>query len=261
MMEKIRVAAVSYLNTQPFLYGLKKSKIYDMIDLSLDIPSECARKLLADEVDIALVPITVIPKMKEYYLVSDYCIGADKPVKSVKLFSEVPIEKVENVYLDYQSRTSNLLVQILMQFWWKKEVTFIHGKENYEKNISGNTAGIIIGDRALAMASKFKYEYDLAEEWINLTKMPFVFASWISNKKIPSNIQKNFNEALTFGVKHKEEAVQEAVKDFNGNFDLNDYLMNCIDYHLDENKKKSMKLFFQYKRELNWDVILEKESN
>ena len=57
----IRISAVSYLNTIPFIYGLKQSELIDNIDLRLDYPSVCADKLINNEVDLALVPVVVIP--------------------------------------------------------------------------------------------------------------------------------------------------------------------------------------------------------
>ena len=59
-MLKYKVSAVSYLNTVPFIYGLKSSKIYEDIELQLNYPSACAKKLINDEVDIALVPVVIL---------------------------------------------------------------------------------------------------------------------------------------------------------------------------------------------------------
>lgn len=36
----VRIAAVSYLNTLPFVYGLKQSQLVDTIDLNLDYVPE-----------------------------------------------------------------------------------------------------------------------------------------------------------------------------------------------------------------------------
>ena len=48
----IKVAAISYLNSIPFIYGLKNSNVYSDIILSKDYPSKVADSLLNDEVDI-----------------------------------------------------------------------------------------------------------------------------------------------------------------------------------------------------------------
>ena len=97
----IKVAAVSYLNTKPLLYGLIKSGLQDEIDLQLNIPSECASKLVAGEVDMGLVPVAIIPEIKGARIISDFCIGTVGTVKTVCIFSQCPIEEIEHLYLDY----------------------------------------------------------------------------------------------------------------------------------------------------------------
>jgi chorismate dehydratase len=149
-LSKIRVAAVSYLNTKPLLYGIKHHPIINEIDLVEDYPSKIAQLLIDDKVDIGLIPVAATTKLSNWKIVSDYCIGCDGPVASVCLFSEVPVEKIENVLLDYQSRTSINLAKILLKEYWKKEVRFINATgEDYREHISGATAGVVIGDRAL----------------------------------------------------------------------------------------------------------------
>ena len=99
-IKKIKVSAVSYLNTLPFLFGINNSEVQEELDLSLDIPSDCAKKLLKGEVDLGLVPIAVIPELKQHYIVSDYCIGTEGKVESVALFSEVSLNEIEEIYLE-----------------------------------------------------------------------------------------------------------------------------------------------------------------
>ena len=136
-MEKIKVGAVSYLNTKPLLYGIKRSGIKDKIELIEQYPSSIATMLLEDIIDVGLVPVAIIPKLKESYIITDICIGANDVVASVCLFSEVPIEKVEKVLLDYQSRTSINLFKVLMKEYWEKEVIIEDAKPGYQKEIKG----------------------------------------------------------------------------------------------------------------------------
>src|ERR1043166_8619691 len=111
MREKIKISAVAYLNSKPFIYGLEHSRVLDQIDLQLDIPSECARKLINNEVEIGLVPVAVLPLIRDRQIISDYCIGAVGKVNSVMLYSDVPLDEIRTVLLDYQSRTSVTLVK------------------------------------------------------------------------------------------------------------------------------------------------------
>ena len=149
------------------------------IELIKAYPAKIAQDLIDGTIDMGLVPVAITPLLKEAHFVSNYCIGAIGEVASVCIFSQVPMDQIEKVYLDYQSRTSVQLARILLSQYWKKEVVFIKAEEGYIQQINGNTAGVIIGDRALAARTHFKYVYDLASAWIAHTGFPFVFATWI----------------------------------------------------------------------------------
>jgi chorismate dehydratase len=80
---KIRVGAVSYLNTKPLLYGIELAPIRKDIDLIIDYPASIASMLLKDEIDMGLVPVAVIPSLPEFYINGHYCIGSNGKVASV----------------------------------------------------------------------------------------------------------------------------------------------------------------------------------
>jgi chorismate dehydratase len=127
-LKKIRAGAVSYLNTRPLLYGIRHHSISNQVDLIEDYPSRIAQLLIEDKIDLGLIPVAAIPQLREHHIISKYCIGADGPVASVCIFSDVPIEEVKTIYLDYQSKTSVSLARILLRDYWKKEVEFIATK-------------------------------------------------------------------------------------------------------------------------------------
>ena len=190
-MKKIKVGAVSYLNTKPLLYGIKRSdELMQQIDLIEEYPSKIATMLIDGALDVGLVPVSIIPKLKEWHIVADYCIGADGDVASVCLFSEVPVEKIDKVLLDYQSWTSVQLCKILLKHFWKISPVLEDTKENYMKDIAGTTAGVVIGDRALAQRKVSPYIYDLGGVWKTMTGQPFVFAAWIANRQLPNDFIK-----------------------------------------------------------------------
>ena len=245
---KVNVSAVSYINTLPFLYGIKNSDVLNDIELAVDIPSDCAKKLLTNEVDLGLVPVAILPSLKEYFIISDYCIGAEGKVDSVALYSDVPLNEIKAVYLDYQSRTSISLVQLLAKEYWHISPEWIEAEIGYENKIKNSTAGVIIGDRTFKLPKKFQYKYDLAEEWKKHTGLPFVFACWVSNKKLPNDFIENFNRALKVGVENINEVVVNQTEKFMSSSQFYDYLTDKISYCLDENKKKALQRFLNYIR-------------
>ena len=244
MERKWRIGAVSYLNTRPLLYGIEQSGLMPQIELIKAYPAMIAQDLIDGKIDMGLVPVAVIPLLKEAHLVSKYCIGAESAVASVCIFSEVPMEQIEHVYLDYQSRTSVQLAKILLQQFWKKNVNFIKAEEGYIHQINGKSAGVIIGDRALLARSNFKYVYDLAEAWIEHTGLPFVFATWIANKTIPADFIKAFDLANEYGLNHIDDVIA-SIDDVSSGYDLHTYFTKNISYDFNEQKKKGLALFLK----------------
>jgi len=238
---------VSYLNTRPLIYGLKLPPINSEIQLIEDTPAQLADLLLNDEIDVGLIPVAVIPQLKQYFIASDYCIGTETEVASVCLFSEVPLNKITRVYLDYQSRSSVALLKWLMKEYWNIHPEIVNAVDDgYRNEIKGTAAGLVIGDRAFEQRKISTFIYDLASEWRSITSLPFVFAAWISNKSLPHSFIKKFNEANEIGLSHIDEIV--AAEHFKL-FDLKKYYSLHMSYRLDERKKRAMELFLQHIRQ------------
>ncbi len=212
----------------------------DSVDLKIDFPSRIASMLLDNEIDVGLVPVAIIPEMQEYHIISDYCISCDGAVASVCLFSEVPLNEIEKILLDYQSRTSVELLKILVKDFWKMNPAFENTSGEYQSGIKGTTGALLIGDRALAQRKKSGYIFDLGLEWKKFTGLPFVFAAWISNKKLDENFIKSFNEANANGLRNLEAVI---IENQESEFNLSHYYNDCINFKLDDKKRNAMKLF------------------
>ena len=243
MEVKIRVGAVSYLNTKPMLFGLVNGPIKDEIELILDYPARLIEMLKTGTIDIGLVPVGALPELGEYHIVSDYCIGTEGEVASVAVFSQVPMEEIDTVLLDYQSRTSVKLCKLLFEKHWKKNVRFVDAKdEHYIEEIKGTTAGLIIGDRALAFRGKSKYIYDLGLGWKELTGLPFVFAVWVSSKNLDTEFIKSFSGSTALGLLNLDEIKQH--NSFSS-YDLDVYYSKNISYTLTDEKRKGLEEFLR----------------
>lgn len=245
MDKRWRIGAVSYLNTRPLLLGIEQESFLKSIDLVKSYPANIAQDLLSGKIDIGLVPVAILPQLSDPHIVSNYVIGANGAVASVALFSEVPIDEIKSVYLDYQSRTSVQLLKILLSQFWKKEVEFISATEGYIAQISGTTAGVIIGDRALENLSKYPYVYDLSLAWKQHTGLPFVFAAWVANQPIPASFMSAFDTANGYGLANLDEVIalipaQEQV------YDLHKYYTENISYIYDEEKKQGLAAFLNF---------------
>lgn len=249
-MNPIRITAVSYYNTLPFIYGLTRSGLLSGFELSLDVPSECARKIMSAEADIGLIPVGALLSIPGYKLIGNLCIGADKNVKSVLLLGNSELSALKTIYLDTDSRTSVNLVKILAKHYWKinphwESLSNLHGKPDPDEGL------VLIGDKTFGLCSQYPHCYDLAGEWIKFTCLPFVFAAWITRIELSEDFEKSFNAALLWGTEHREESVILAGKLHISEQQLISYLKNDISYTLDDAKIRGLELFLKYLSEMN----------
>lgn len=240
---KIRIGIVNYMNTLPLLYGMTRHAIKEQIELVGDYPSRLAEMLKNGEIDIGLIPVAAIPDLPEYHICGEYCIATEGEIASVALFSDVPMNEIEKIYLDYQSRSSIELLKYLMRESWGISPELVPATgENFRKEIKGTTAGLVIGDRAFDQRKISTFIYDLGSEWRAITGLPFVFAAWVSVKEMSSGFIRSFNEANAMGMEHISEIVSENPFPL---YDLRKYYKMHLSYLLDDRKKKGMQLFLQ----------------
>lgn len=244
-----KLSIVSYLNSKPFLYGMFINAFDKQIELSLDIPSLLAKKLVEGRVKIGLVPVAVIPQIPNAEIISDYCIGTIGQVKTVCIYSDCPIEEVTDLFLDYHSRTSVALSKVLLKEYWQIQPNLIAAEEGYIDQIGKNTAGLVIGDRTMGLEKRFAYHYDLGDFWKKHTGLPFVFAAWVSNTKLDPSFVKSFNEALKVGVDRIPQVAQ-LFQSSHQHFDVLKYFQTYISYKFDDAKKKALDLFLEKLKDL-----------
>lgn len=245
--EKIRISAVKYANTYPFIYGLTETGFDKKVILTTDHPADCAAKLISGNVDIGLVPVAVHPLLKECHIITDYCLGSYGKVRTVLLLSNCTFDRISKIHLDYRSRSSVNLAKILAKNAWKKEYIWNSTTENFDFiNIPENDAIVLIGDQCFEYEKFYRYRTDLSEEWYKLTGLPFVFACWTANRKIDAGFLNEFNETLRFGLKDIDKVVDKFGRTgtINGKV-LRQYLTENINFDLNDEKRKGLKLFLE----------------
>lgn len=251
-MRKIRISAVRYANTYPFIYGLTESGFDSRAFIETDHPSECAAKLISGRADLGLVPVAAIPLIKESHITGEYCIGADGKVRTVQLMSDSKPETVRRVFLDYRSRTSVNLIKVIARNFWKREPEWVNTSEEFDfKSVGINDAVVLIGDQCFELENRYRYSIDLAEEWKNFTGLPFVFACWVANIELPPDFISDFSNALALGVNNLDKVAErfENTGTITGQA-LMDYLNMNIDYNFDDRKRKALELFLGYLKNL-----------
>lgn len=242
----MNISVVSYLNSAPLVYGIQHSPELADCSVSLDVPAIGAAKLASGEADIALVPVGAFTEPGEVEWVGNYCIGVDGPVRTVCLFSEVPLTGIRKVYLDPHSRTSVELIRILARDHWKLNWDFIPGLVGFEKNaIQGESAGVCIGDKVFTIEGRYPYRYDLAEEWIRFSGLPFVFAAWAVKRPVDPGFIGQLDAAQAAGIK----TIPDVARDWSLKInlpepDIREYLTRNISYPFTNQKKEGMERFF-----------------
>ncbi len=243
-MQKINLYIVEYLNSLPFLRGLNGFHLENiLLNINKAIPALCAKAFHTGEADIALLPIGALLD-NEYSLFSDYCIGCDGHVQTVCVFSDKSsLDEIKTIALDPASRTSNILLEILVKYHWKnKEIKLLNSVELAD-------AKLIIGDAAFIESQKSKTIIDLGVEWKKFTGLPFVFAVWVSKNTLNPKLIEQFNQCFEYGLKQ--------IADISENYKLlskqiaQDYLTKYISYNFDEKKKQALNLFLNYANELS----------
>jgi chorismate dehydratase len=242
---KIKISAVRYANTYPFLYGMAETGFDRKVIISTDHPAQCAEKLISGKVDIGLIPVAAMPLLKEYHIITDYCLGAYGKVRTVMLLSNSPFEEIEVINLDYRSKSSVILARILAKNAWKRKFTWKKTSESFDFiHIPYNEAVVLIGDQCFEFGDRFKNKIDLADEWFKFTGLPFAFACWTSNKKLDAGFIGEFNDALAYGVSNIPAVVERYGHSgvIRGN-DLMIYLTRNMNFDLNDDKREAIKLF------------------
>ncbi|RZJ23389.1 MAG: ABC transporter substrate-binding protein [Haliea sp.] len=237
----VRVAVVSYLNARPLVQGLRRS-LGEEVELVLDIPSRLPALLASGAVDLALLPVAALPGIPGARVVADYGIAADGPVASVSLFSQVPMEQIEEVVLDDQSCTSVALARLLLRDYWRRPVRLVQAQPGYLDTLAGPRAGVIIGDRALGEGDRFAFHWDLAAAWKEWTGLPFVFAAWAGVRAFPQGFMERFNAANEAGL----AAIDEVVAAHAGApYDVATYFRDRLRFRLDARMHQGLALFLE----------------
>jgi chorismate dehydratase len=177
-MRRLRISAISYLNTAPLMWDFDHADAGNNFDISYTLPSACARALQAGTADIGIIPAAAYTQISGLTILPGVAIASLRPVRSILLVSQVPVEKIRSVALDTSSMTSVALTKVLFEKWLGGGRTFASMPPDLDKMLAQHDAGLVIGDPALQIDRSRYLTLDLAEEWIRHTGKPFVFAFW-----------------------------------------------------------------------------------
>lgn len=248
MGEKIRIGAVSYLNTRPLVFGFEQGVASDRMELSYDVPSVLADRLEAGELDVALLPSIEVARIGSLAIVPGLAITSNGPVKSVLLVSKKPIDEIRSVALDPESRTSNALTRILFATHWKVQPRFAAGPRDLDLALSEHDAAVRIGDKALFdPVPEGCTAHDLGEAWTESTGLPFVYAVWAAK---PTIVDRSLYRAFHLSRRLGAQVLEAIGSDYTWRGRQYPeiaipYLVDTMRYRLGSQEARALRLFWK----------------
>lgn len=256
---RLRVGAVSFLNTKPLIYPLLTKEIQTDIALTVDVPSRVATLLSEGALDVGLIPIIEYfranPSDTRYCILPDISIASHDSVRSIQLFSRVPIQEIRRIALDTNSRTSVALLKVLLAEKYGVSPAFttcaptvVPSTALQNRQYPPFEAVLLIGDPALRHLGSTAYSVDLGEAWYKLTGLPFVYACWVAREETDlGDLAQILFQSKERGVAQIPEIARlEARKLGLPETLCLDYLQNRIKYDLDESAIAGIERFYKY---------------
>ncbi|MGA9511257.1 MAG: menaquinone biosynthesis protein [Candidatus Sulfotelmatobacter sp.] len=258
-MRRLRISAISYLNTAPLMWDFDRGKAGRDFDISYTLPSACARSLQAGTADIGIIPAAAYSQIPGLSVLPDVAIASRRPVRSILLVSRVPIHQIRSVALDTSSMTSVALTKVLFEKWLGGGRTFAPMAPDIDKMLAAHDAGLLIGDPALQIDRSRYFTLDLAEEWIRYTGKPFVFAFWGLRDDALQDADSSLDLAAVFQQSRDHGLESSNLQQISAEWapklsispgDVHSYLTENIYYHLDAACLEGLQLFYRYAAEI-----------
>jgi len=257
-MKRLRISAISYLNTAPLMWDFESGKAGSGFEISYTLPSQCAANLRDGTADIGIIPAAAYATVPGLVVIPGVAIASRQAVRSILLVSSCPLEDIKTVALDSSSMTSVALTKVLFAKWRGGPRTYKPMASNLKKMLSECDAALVIGDPALKIDRSRFHTLDLAQEWIRHTGKPFVFAFWAVRRQAlkdapsESDLAAIFQDSRDHGL--SANAVDQIAKLWAPRLRLNEseikkYLTENIYYRLDQACLEGLHLFYRYAQE------------
>lgn len=257
-MSRLKISAISYLNTAPLLWDFEHGAAGADFDLSYTIPSACAQALRDETADIGIIPAAAYATISDLVIIPDVAIASRRAVRSILLVSKVPLEQIRTVALDTSSMTSVVLAKILFLKWLGGAREYAGMAPDLETMLAKCDGALLIGDPALQVDRTRYLTIDLAEEWIARTGKSFVFAFWAIRKQALAGrdgaaIAEVFQQSRDHGLSPTNLAA--IAREWAPRLGLTveavrSYLTQNIHYYLDPPCLEGLELFYRLAAEI-----------
>jgi chorismate dehydratase len=256
-MSRLKISAISYLNTAPLMWDFEHGQAGADFDISYTIPSACAEALLAGTADIGIIPAAAYTTIANLAIIPDAAIAAQRAVRSILLVSRKPVDlswsQARTVALDTSSMTSAALAKILFAKWLGGARKYKAMAPDLDAMLGACDAALLIGDPALQVDRSRYFTLDLAGEWQARTGKPFVFAFWAIRQQSLTGqngaaIAEAFRTSRDHGLSPKNLAIitQEWAPRLGLSIEVvRTYLTQNIHYYLDPPCLEGLELYYR----------------
>lgn len=262
VMSRLKISAISYLNTAPLLWDFEHGAAGADFDISYTIPSACAQALRDGTADIGIIPAAAYATIPDLVIIPDVAIASRRAVRSILLVSKRPVDplwtQVRTVALDSSSMTSVALAKILFAKWLGGARDYKAMAPDLGAMLGACDAALLIGDPALQVDRTRYVTLDLAEEWVARTGKSFVFAFWAIRKRALAGrngaaVAEVFEKSRDHGLspKNLEAIAQEWAPRLGLTVEaVRAYLTHNIHYYLDPPCREGLELFYRLAEEI-----------
>lgn len=254
-MRKLRISAISYLNTAPLMWDFEHGDAGSKFEISYTIPSSCACALRDGSADIGIIPAAAYATIPDLVILPGVAIAARRAVRSILLVSKVPLDRIRTVALDNSSLTSVALTKVIFARWFNGARLYTPMSPELEVMLIDHDAALLIGDPALQVDRSRYRTYDLGEEWNRLTGKPFVFAFWAVRKMALADADPDLDLAFVFQESRNHGLAPNSLHDIAQQWgprlglseaEIRTYLTENIHYYLDSPSLTGLQLFYRY---------------
>jgi aminodeoxyfutalosine synthase len=242
------IGKIPYLNSVPF-YAYCEQRQFKMLPIA---PRRMGVLSQNGEIDAGLFSLMDYFAQEDQLTLMDFCIASRDQVKSVILLSKEGWQGLsgKRIGIIDDTATSVRLLQVILEKKYGVKALFerMHAGVNDHSRFD---AVLLIGDEALKRAKSglpgFDLVYDLAKEWYEWQKMPFVFAVWAFKKSLPPDKALELHDIISTSLSRGEAEIDtigavhgsalHLTKDETAEF------LQGFNYHLGEREKEAMAAF------------------
>ena len=242
-----KLGSVPYLNARPLTDWFTETDEGQALGARVEfiLPSELAPRLEPGDFAAGLVSAIAWIRRPQLVYAPGISVACDGAVRSVRLFSKVPVERIQRVALDTSSLTSVALTKLLLEERFGIRPEYTPMAPELDAMLASHDAALLIGDKGYQDYDTGLLALDLGEIWKEWTDLPFVFALWIGRPDLLTEaLCAHLLKAKEWGVAHLDAiAARRAHEHGESHERAAAYFSHAIVYDLGAREEEGLRLF------------------